>query len=113
MSRQFRRRGKRQEHQIALIRKLWEQAAVEHEDTNHRIDRAGVLPHPKRQMPIWFGGFSQAAYDRRIGDGFIFSGRTQTEAVKIKATIQARLAEFGRSNPTSRTAEGTTTGRAT
>jgi alkanesulfonate monooxygenase SsuD/methylene tetrahydromethanopterin reductase-like flavin-dependent oxidoreductase (luciferase family) len=98
MSGHFRRRGKRQEQQIALIRKLWEQAVVEHEDTDHRIDRAGILPRPKRRIPIWFGGFSQAAYDRaaRIGDGFMFSGRTQTEAVQIKAKIEARLAELGR-----------------
>jgi alkanesulfonate monooxygenase SsuD/methylene tetrahydromethanopterin reductase-like flavin-dependent oxidoreductase (luciferase family) len=52
MSRHFRRRGKRQEQQIALIRKLWEQPVVEHEDTDHRIDRAGILPRPKRQIPI-------------------------------------------------------------
>jgi len=32
MSRQFRRRGRRQEQQIALIRKLWEQPVVDHED---------------------------------------------------------------------------------
>src|SRR3977135_2012935 len=44
MSRHFRRRGKRQEQQIALIRKLWEQPVVEHEDSDHRIDRAGILP---------------------------------------------------------------------
>jgi len=98
MSGHFRRRGKRQEQQVALIRKLWEQAVVEHEDADHRIDRAGILPRPNRRIPIWFGGFSQAAYDRaaRIGDGFMFSGRTQTEAVKIKATIEARLAELAR-----------------
>jgi alkanesulfonate monooxygenase SsuD/methylene tetrahydromethanopterin reductase-like flavin-dependent oxidoreductase (luciferase family) len=83
---------------IALIRKLWEQPVVEHEDSDHRIDRAGILPRPKRQIPIWFGGFSEAAYDRaaRIGDGFMFSGRTQTEAVQIKARIEARLVELGR-----------------
>jgi alkanesulfonate monooxygenase SsuD/methylene tetrahydromethanopterin reductase-like flavin-dependent oxidoreductase (luciferase family) len=99
MSGHFRRRGKRQEQQIALIRKLWEEAVVEHEDTDHRIDRAGILPRPRRRIPIWFGGFSTAAYDRaaRIGDGFMFSGRTQTEAVQIKAKIEARLAELGRS----------------
>jgi probable F420-dependent oxidoreductase len=98
MSRHFRRRGKRQEQQIDLIRKLWEQPVVEHEDSDHRIDRAGILPRPKRQIPIWFGGFSEAAYDRaaRIGDGFMFSGRTQTEAVQIKARIEARLVELGR-----------------
>src|SRR5262249_8135390 len=62
-------------------RKLWEQPVVDHEDSDHRIDRAGILPRPKRQIPIWLGGFSEAAYDRaaRIADGFLFSGRTQTE----------------------------------
>jgi hypothetical protein len=65
------RRGRRQEHQIALLRKLWEEPVVDHEDSDHRIDRAGILPRPKRQIPIWLGGFSEAAYDRaaRIGDG--------------------------------------------
>ena len=61
MSRHFRRRGKRQEQQIALIRKLWQQPVVEYEDSDHRIDRAGILPRPKRQIPIWLGGFSKAA----------------------------------------------------
>jgi alkanesulfonate monooxygenase SsuD/methylene tetrahydromethanopterin reductase-like flavin-dependent oxidoreductase (luciferase family) len=56
------------------------------------------LPRPKRQIPIWLGGFSEAAYDRaaRIADGFLFSGRTQTEAVQIKARIEAKLAGLGR-----------------
>src|SRR6266481_4267007 len=64
MSGHFRRRGKRQEQQIALIRKLWEQPVVDHEDSDHRIDRAGILPRPKRKIPIWLGGFSEAAFDR-------------------------------------------------
>jgi probable F420-dependent oxidoreductase len=97
MSGHFRRRGKRQEHQVALMRKLWEQPVIEHTDPDHRIDRAGIAPRPKRSIPIWFGGFSDAAYDRaaRIGDGFMFSGRTQTEAVQIKAKMTARLRELG------------------
>ena len=71
---------------------------IDHEDADHRIDRAGILPRPKRPIPIWLGGFSDAAYDRaaRIGDGFLFSGRTQAEAVQIKARIEARLRELGR-----------------
>ena len=71
---------------------------VDHKDSDHRIDRAGILPRPKRKIPIWLGGFSEAAYDRaaRIGDGFLFSGRTQTEAVQIKARIDAKLVELGR-----------------
>ncbi len=98
MSRHFPRRGKRQEQQIALIRKLWEQSVLDHQDSDHRIDRAGILPRPKRMIPIWLGGFSEAAYNRatRVADGFLFSGRTQTEAVQIKARIEAKLVELGR-----------------
>jgi probable F420-dependent oxidoreductase len=59
MSGHFRRRGKRQEQQIALIRELWEQPVVEYEDADHRIDRAGILPRPKRRIPIWLGGFQR------------------------------------------------------
>jgi len=94
----FRRRGRRQEHQIDLMRKLWEQPVVEHEDADHRIDRAGILPRPKRQIPIWLGGSSEAAFDRaaRIGDGFLFGARTQTDAVQNKAKIEAKLAALGR-----------------
>src|SRR4051812_12756367 len=98
MSGHFRRRGKRQEQQIALIRKLWQESVIEYEDSDHRIDRAGILPRPKRQIPIWLGGSSEAAFDRaaRIGDGFLFGGRTQTQAVEIKAKIEAKLTALGR-----------------
>ena len=98
MSRHFRRRGRRQEQQIALIRKLWQEPVIEYEDSDHRIDRAGILPRPKRQIPIWLGGSSEAAFDRaaRIGDGFLFGGRTQTQAVQIKAKIEAKLSALGR-----------------
>jgi len=98
MPNHFRRRGKRQELQIELIRKLWTQPLLDHTDADHRIDRAAILPRPKRSIPIWLGGFSDAAYERaaRIGDGFMFAGRTQTEAVRIKSKITARLGELGR-----------------
>src|ERR1700735_4739157 len=41
-------------------------------------------------------GVSARPRAARIGDGFMFSGRTQTEAVQIKARITARLRELGR-----------------
>ena len=100
MSRHFRRRGKRQEQQIALMRELWEQPLVTYVDSDHRIDRAAILPRPKRKIPIWLGGSNDIAFDRaaRIADGFMFSGRNQTEAVQIKTRIEARLAALGRSD---------------
>jgi probable F420-dependent oxidoreductase len=98
MSGHFRRRGKRQENQIALLRKLWGEPVVTHTDADHKIDRAGILPRPKRQIPLWLGGFSDTAYDRaaRIGDGFLFSGRSQTEAVGLKAKMVAKMQALGR-----------------
>src|SRR5207253_3204116 len=111
MSGHFRRRGKRQEQQIALIRKLWEQPVVDHEDSDHRIDRAGILPRPKRQIPIWLGGSSEAAYDRaaRIGDGLLFGGRMQTQAVEITAKIEAKLTSLGETTSTPASRRSTTT----
>ena len=99
MSQHWRRRGKRQENQIALLRKLWSESLVTHTDRDHKIDRAAILPRPKRQIPIWLGGSNEVAFDRaaRLADGFMFSGRTQTEAVQIKAHIEAKLTALGRS----------------
>jgi alkanesulfonate monooxygenase SsuD/methylene tetrahydromethanopterin reductase-like flavin-dependent oxidoreductase (luciferase family) len=52
----------------------------------------------RHSLPFAHAKGSEAAYDRaaRIGDGFLFSGRTQTEAIQIKARIAAKLLELGR-----------------
>ena len=96
----FRRRGKREERQIALLRKLWSEPLIDHIDADHRIERAGILPQPERMIPIWLGGFSEPAFDRaaRIADGFLFSGRSQAEAIEIKGRIEAKLAQAGRAD---------------
>ena len=60
--------------------------------------QGGDIAAPETEHPALAGRFSEATYDRaaRIGDGFMFSGRTQTEAVRIKARITAQLRELGR-----------------
>jgi probable F420-dependent oxidoreductase len=94
----FKKRGRRQEAQIDLMRKLWVEQQIEHQDDFHRVDRAGILPLPKRQIPIWLGGSSEVAYDRaaRMADGFLISGRSQDYAQKIKTRIEGQLDELGR-----------------
>tara|TARA_Y100000588_G_scaffold334680_1_gene374298 strand:+ start:614 stop:1498 length:885 start_codon:yes stop_codon:yes gene_type:complete len=94
----FKRRGKRQENQINLLRKLWDEHVLDYNDSDHKIIRAGILPRPNRQIPIWLGGFSQPAYDRaaRLADGFLFAGRSQTEAIEHKAYMEKKLIELGR-----------------
>ena len=79
----FRTRGKRIEEQIGLLRKLWSTPIVTFEGRFDRIDRAGINPRPKREIPIWLGGHSEAAYARaaQFADGFIFAdGMSAAEA---------------------------------
>ena len=70
----FSNRGRRQEEQIEVMRALWRDPVVDYTGRWHRIDRAGLLPMPSRQIPVWFGGWSDPAFERavRLGDGFIF-----------------------------------------
>jgi probable F420-dependent oxidoreductase len=71
----FSNRGKREEEQIEVMRRLWDEPTVDFTGKYHRIDRAGILPRPTRRIPIWLGGASDIAYERaaRLADGFLFS----------------------------------------
>ena len=94
----FRRRGARQEEQIELLRRLWTEPVVEFEGSFDRVERAALLPKPTRSIPIWLGGYGEAAWERaaRLGDGFIFGGRA-TGIFESWHRIRDRLAELGRS----------------
>jgi probable F420-dependent oxidoreductase len=67
-------RGKRFDEQIELLRRLWREPVVDFTGEYHRIDRAGLLPLPEREIPVWFGAMSKVAIRRaaRQGDGVIF-----------------------------------------
>lgn len=75
LGQQFRTRARRIEEQIGLLRQLWQTPVVEFEGRFDRIDRGGINPRPRRQIPLWLGGHSEPAYERgaRLGDGFIFA----------------------------------------
>lgn len=69
----FRTRGRRQEEQIRLLRRLWTERTVDHEGEFDHIKGAGIAPLPvQRPIPIWMGGASEAAYRRigRLADGW-------------------------------------------
>jgi len=93
----FRRRGARLEEQVQLLRRLWTERVIDFTGSFHRVDRAGLLPLPKRAVPIWFGGYADAALDRcaRIGDGFLFS-RSSSGALQRLERLRDRVAEAGR-----------------
>ncbi len=100
LNEKFSDRGKRQEEQIEVLRRLWEEPLVSFKGKYHEIDRAGILPMPKRRIPIWFGGLSTVAYQRaaRLGDGFIYPGNA---AVAGKALEETRefMRRGGRNAP--------------
>jgi probable F420-dependent oxidoreductase len=93
----FHTRGKRQEEQIELLRRLWTEPVVEHIGRFDVVDRAALVPRPTRQIPVWMGGFGSAAFERaaRLADGFIFSGRAAGSADAWER-VQGYLDEHGR-----------------
>jgi len=72
----FSTRGRRANEQIEFMRRLWSEPLVDWKGEFDMIERGNVLPHPKRQIPIWVGGFSEPAWRRgaTLGDGFMFAG---------------------------------------
>jgi probable F420-dependent oxidoreductase len=68
-------RGQRFDEQVELLRRLWREPIVDFQGDHHRIDRAGILPLPGRDIPVWFGAMSDVAIRRaaRIGDGVLFA----------------------------------------
>ena len=74
----FSTRGRRADEQIALLRRLWSEPVVDFHGRFDAVERAGLVPRPARPIPVWVGGFGEAAFQRcaRLGDGFLFGGST-------------------------------------
>ena len=72
----FASRGRRLTEQVPLLRRLWSEPLVTFDGEFDHIDRGCINPRPRRQIPVWFGGFGEAAFRRasRMGDGFSFAG---------------------------------------
>jgi probable F420-dependent oxidoreductase len=102
---QFSSRGARLEEQVQVLRRLWTEPVLDFDGRFHRIDRAGILPRPGREIPIWFGGASERAIRRaaRMGDGFLFAAmRPSTyEGVALLKSLLAQRpdGQAGRERP--------------
>lgn len=93
----FGNRGRRQAEQIELLRALWSEPLLDYSGKWHRIDRAGINPLPGRHIPIWLGGFTDAAFRRAaaMADGFIFGG-SQQDSLAALEKLRGYLTEAGR-----------------
>jgi probable F420-dependent oxidoreductase len=97
----FSTRGRRVEEQIHLLRRLWAEPRVTFKGEFDSICGAGLDPLPKRQVPIYYGGFSDAAYERgaRLGDGYMFVVRREAAEAAL-AVVRGHLKRFERDEAT-------------
>lgn len=95
----FATRGRRQEEQIGLLRRLWTERVVDHDGRFDRIRGAGLAPLPRqRPIPVWMGGRSDAAYARigRLADGWFPMTRPGETLDRALAVISAAADRAGR-----------------
>lgn len=97
LNQRFDQRGKRMDEQIELMRQLWTDAVITGHAGDEKVDRAGIHPRPNRPIPIWTGGYADAALRRgaRIGDGFTFAGLID-EIEPRQVALRTMVEEFGR-----------------
>lgn len=97
LGQEFRTRGKRADEQIELLRRLWSEELVTFDGAFDTVDRGAIVPRPSSPIPIWIGGFGEAALRRcaRHGDGFLFGGRTDFVNDSL-ARLRQLLTERGR-----------------
>ncbi len=98
----FATRGVRSEEQIALLRALWSDTAIDFKGRWHVIDHAGINPLPvQRPIPIWIGGTAEPVLKRigRIGDGWFPQGPPDDKARAMVDRLRFYAHDAGR-NPT-------------
>jgi probable F420-dependent oxidoreductase len=98
----FHNRGKRQEEQVVLLRKLWTEPLVDFTGKWHRVNRASIEPRPARSIPIWFGGTDERVMRRaaRLGDGMIPQFLPNDAGKAALERLDQYLAENGRDRST-------------
>lgn len=98
MGQDFRRRGKRADEMIEVLRKLWAGGMVEHRGEFYDFDRLQMDPVPPSPIPIYVGGLSEPALRRvgRLADGWISDIHTVDELSEIIGRIRMYREEYGR-----------------
>ncbi|MDW3214914.1 MAG: LLM class F420-dependent oxidoreductase [Ilumatobacteraceae bacterium] len=95
----FENRGKRQEEQVELMRRLWTEDAFSFEGEFHSFEHASILPRPTEPIPILFGGSAPAVLDRcaRMGDGWLPLGIPNEKSVDRIAEMRRVREATGKS----------------
>lgn len=94
----FRNRGRRQEEQVELMRRLWTEEVVDFDGEFHKVTAAGIAPRPTAPIEVWFGGQAEPQLRRcaRIGDGWFPVTPPTPEAAEQMERIRGYLREADR-----------------
>jgi probable F420-dependent oxidoreductase len=95
----FHNRGRRIEEQIEVMRRLWTEEVVTFKGKWHTLDHVAIAPRPRRLIPVWFGGMSDAAMRRaaRVGDGWYPQLRpSDGDPREVLDRFRSYVREFGR-----------------
>ena len=86
----FSTRGRRQEEQVDLMRRLWTEESMSYDGEFHHFEKASILPRPSRPIPVMFGGSAPAVIDRcaRLGDGWIPLGTPNEKSAQRVAELR-------------------------
>jgi probable F420-dependent oxidoreductase len=95
---EWRRRGKRMDEMIEIVRGLTAGGFYEFHGEFYDIPPIAMSPAPTRPIPILVGGHSDAALRRaaRLGDGWMHGGGPNDDLDGLLATLRAHRAEYGR-----------------
>ena len=99
LSEEFSNRGKRQEEQVDLMRRLWTEDVFSYDGEYHRFEHASILPRPTAPIPILFGGSAPALLDRcaRLGDGWLPLGSPNDKSAERIAEMRSVREAAGKS----------------
>ncbi|GAB3279962.1 TIGR03619 family F420-dependent LLM class oxidoreductase [Parahaliea aestuarii] len=92
----FAARGKRADEMIDILRLLWSGEQVSYEGEHYTLDAMRQVPPPRRQIPIYVGGFSAPALRRAAhNDGWIADLHSLSELQGLIENLDEHRAKAG------------------
>lgn len=90
--------GRRLSETVKILRRAWGPDAFTFEGKVFRFELTNVTPKPSRPIPIWIGGFQDAALRRagRIGDAYFASAPPLDDVERRKKIVMEGIEKAGR-----------------
>ena len=96
---QTRRRGKKADEALQLVRRLWHEDGVDFDGEFFKYDKACISPKPhSAHLPLWIGGSSEVAMHRvaQYGTGWLGGLDSPEQAGVMVRGIKSALCQTGR-----------------